>query len=93
MTFGFAPPDSSSIALVSDPRVCARADDALNSVLGSSGGTIDTTYRDNGSLYVYRAGPLFALTDASRKDNGNENIAPFFFFFSSDWKYLGERSR
>jgi len=93
-TFGSPPPDSSRVTLVTDPQVCANADDALDAALAVSGGVKDTSYRDNGSLYVYRTGEFFAVTDATQQANtGDLNTAPMFFFFSSQWKYLGERSR
>jgi hypothetical protein len=93
-TFGYAPPDPSRIELVTDPQVCANADDALDSALAVSGGVQDKSYQDNGSIYVYRTGELFAVTDANQQaSTGDLNTAPIFFFFSSKWKYLGERSR
>src|SRR3954468_20054127 len=44
-TFGSPPPDSSNITLVTDAQVCAKADDALDSTLGTIGGAKDSSYR------------------------------------------------
>jgi hypothetical protein len=91
-TFGFQPPDSSDIALVTDPQLCARADSALYSALVQGAPQSTSSDRsDTGNLYLYRARNLYAVTDVSQSDGGDLTFAPIFFFFDTAWRYLGNR--
>jgi len=90
-TFGFSPPDSSEISLVTDVAVYSSAKRALDSTLFAMGGKRgDQT--DKGSLYVYRTGSLYVVVDVNEESGGDQNTMPSFFFFDSLWRYLGTRS-
>jgi hypothetical protein len=92
-TFGFQPPDSSDIMLITDPQLCARADSALYSALVQR--ELQSTIpdrSDKGIPYLYRAGNLYGVTDLSQSDRGDLPFAPRFFFFDTAWRYLGDRS-
>ena len=92
-TFGFQPPDSSDITLITDPQLCARADSALYSALVQR--ALQSTIpdrSDKGIPYLYRAGNFYAVTDVSQSDSGDLTFAPTFFFFDTAWRYLGNRS-
>jgi hypothetical protein len=91
-TFGFQPPDSSHISLVTDTDLYAKANKALDSALIAMGGTKSSQPTDRGSLYVYRAGDLYAIVDVNQRSEGHLTFPPVFFFFDSQWHYLGSRS-
>lgn len=65
-TFGFSPPDSSKIALVTDPKMCASADSALYSALIKMGGTKSVAPAEKSELYLYRTGSLYVVTDVDQ---------------------------
>jgi hypothetical protein len=92
-TFGFQPPDSSDITLITNPQLCARADSALYSALVQHALPSTIPDRsDKGIPYLYRAGNLYAVTDIGQSDSGDLTFAPRFFFFDTAWRYLGNRS-
>jgi hypothetical protein len=91
-TFGFPPPDSSQIRLVTDTGLCAKADSALYDALIKMGGTKSSDVADNGILYLYQVGSLYAVTDLEQSPWGDLTFTPIFFFFDPQWHYLGNRS-
>ena len=101
-TFGFIPPDSSSVVLLSDSAVSRRADNALdaqfvkwasasNSSTAKSSKSASTDTAVN--VLVYKARHLYAVVDVGQKFcGGDEPPLPLVFFFDSRWRYLGSRS-
>jgi hypothetical protein len=91
-TFGFTPPDSAAISLVTDAELYHKADRALDSTLIAMGGTKKNDSSEKGSLYVYRAGDVYAVVDVNQQFGHATANLPIFFFFDSRWRYLGFRS-
>ena len=89
-TFGFSPPDTSQIRLLSDRDTCARANAAFESVLSKAWITPKKSFTQ-ANLYVYRAGNLYAVVFPDWQPSGD--VGDQFMFFDSSWNYLGNRAQ
>lgn len=77
---------SSQISLVSDPSVCARAGQALDSLANAWVPRSPPLPPSTTSLYVFQIGTSYAVVDLI---SPNENDADFVYFFDSLWSYTG----
>jgi len=77
--------DSSQITLVSDPAICARAGQALDSLnhAANPGATIPPV--DTLPLYVLKVGSSFAVADLNYPSAQHFD---YLFFFGSLWQFL-----
>ena len=88
-TFGFTPPDSSSVTPVLDSALSARVNPALDSAVP---GTPDPT-APKGQSFVYRAGGMYALVDIHQEVCGGDvPVLPIVFFMDTSFHFLGTRS-
>ena len=75
---------SSEIALVSDPTICARAGVAIDSVAQDSDPTQTLSPPSSTPLYVFKIGSSFGVFDGTVE---NDHFA-FMFFFGPVWQFL-----
>jgi hypothetical protein len=91
-TFGFPPPDPAQIQLLSDQETCAKANVAFESLMTKWGAPKTVKSGPTATLYVYRAGNLYAVVLPVDARN-QADISSQFMFFDSRWNYLGDRSQ
>jgi hypothetical protein len=85
-TFGLPLVTSSQITLVTDPTVCGRAGQALDSLARAWVPTSPGLPPSTTPLYVFQIGTSYGLVDL---ESANENDADFIYFFGSLWNHTG----
>jgi hypothetical protein len=83
---GVAPIDSTQVSLVSDPVLCARAGQALDSLGTVWAPTSHGPHPSTGSLYVFRLGTSFGVNYPHPKNTGDGDP---ILFFDTNWAYTG----
>jgi hypothetical protein len=78
--------DSSQISLVSDPVVCARAGQALDSLATVWAPTTHGLHPSTGLLFVYKVGTSYAVI---YQNSGPDLDGDIIYFFGSSWVYKG----
>jgi hypothetical protein len=78
--------DSSQVSLVSDPVICARAGQALDSLGTAWAPTTHGPHPSTGVLYVFRVGTSYAVIF---QNSGSDLDGDSIYFFGSSWAYSG----
>lgn len=81
--------DSSQVSLVSDPVLCARAGQALDSLGTVWAPTSHGPHPSTGSLYVFRVGTSYAVVLLHPSNTGDGDP---MMFFDTSWAYTGSAS-
>lgn len=76
----------SQIVLETDPVVCARAGEALDSLGRTWDPNAPVLPPDTIALYVIRVGTSYAVIDL---ESQNDNDADFIFYFGPTWNHTG----
>lgn len=84
--FGLSLVTSSQITLASDPTVCTRAGQALDSLARAWVPTSPGLPPSTTPLYVFQIGTSYGVVDL---DSVNENDADFIYFFGTLWNHTG----
>jgi hypothetical protein len=80
--------DTSQVTLVSDPAICARAGQALDSLNHALRPEVAIPPPDTLPLYVLRVGSFYAVADLNYPSS---NHYDFLFFFGALWQFLSMR--
>jgi hypothetical protein len=78
--------DSSQISLVSDPVICARAGQALDSLSTVWAPATHGPHPSTGLLFVYKIGTSYAVIYQNPGSNLDGDV---IYFFASSWAYTG----
>lgn len=81
--------DSTQVSLVSDPVLCARAGQALDSLGTVWAPTSHGPHPSTGSLYVFRLGTSYGVIYLHPSNSGDRDP---IFFFDTNWAYTGSSS-
>jgi hypothetical protein len=81
--------DSTQISLVSNPVLCARAGQALDSLATVWSPTSHGPHPSTVSLYVFRVGTSYAVTYLHPSNTGDGDL---IMFFDISWAYTGSAS-
>jgi hypothetical protein len=81
--------DTSQVSLVSDPVLCARAGQALDSLGTMWAPTSHGPHPSTGSLYVFRVGTSYAVVLLHPSNTGDGDP---IMFFDTSWAYTGSAS-
>jgi hypothetical protein len=83
--FGVPFASASQIALITDPRICARAGQALDSLASAWAPSQPQPPENSNPLYVVQLGSYFAVVDHSGPSLEHYHL---IFYFSPLWKFL-----
>lgn len=86
---GVAQVDSTQISLVSDPVLCARAGQALDSLATVWAPTSHGPHPSTASLYVFRVGTSYGVIYLHPSNTGDRDP---IMFFDTSWAYTGSAS-
>ena len=82
-TFKLPPIDPSKVALVSDPRICLRAGEAIDSLSRVWSAKPPKHRTSTSPIYVFQVGSSHVVSSGSTAGSGDDTM----FFFDSLWRF------